>query len=556
MAARSGRSEHFDVHGRHCSLSRSGRSGGPRPAQSGGTLAGGVAATAIAPVGASRTRPNPVRDGWTAIRPQWSVPALYRAIRAAVVVPALFALCSQVFDNPQMATFAAFGGFATLVLASFGGTHRDRFIAHMGLGVTGSVLLVIGTAVNSVTVLATLVTLPVVFCVLFAGVISANAASGATAALLAYVLPAASPGTISMIPSRLAGWGLASAVGTLAVMVLFAPSPTNRLRATAATTARALADHLDAARAGGPLADVDGSVMRAKHDLLSAYTGVPYRPTGLTVADQALGNLVEALQWCASAVAEARGEGSGCAGATGADRDRLLQSATVLRLSAELLEGEPAAGLEDQVEQLERFLSDDLDFLDGPVRDGSDTGLHQAFHSRLVAAATRSVALDVLMAARRLSAEEAQDVITRWWGQAGRSDGAAPRHPLARAVGTLVGGHTNLRSIWFLNSARGAVSLAAAVAVAGVSNVQHGFWVVLGALSVLRTSAASTGATALRALAGTVAGFVIGAAVITAIGSNTDALWAVLPKFAGQRSAAIPPGRRRVRRRSARPRSP
>ena len=35
-----------------------------------------------------------------------------------------------------------------------------------------------------------------------------------TGALLTYVLPAASPGTISMIPDRLAGWWLASIAGT------------------------------------------------------------------------------------------------------------------------------------------------------------------------------------------------------------------------------------------------------------------------------------------------------------------------------------------------------
>src|SRR5262249_23324018 len=61
------------------------------------------------------------------------------------------------------------------------------------------------------------------------------------------------------------------------------------------------------------------------------------------------------------------------------------------------------------------------------------------------------------------------------------------------------------------------------------SNVQHGFWVVFGTLSVLRTSAASTGSTALRALLGTAVGFVIGAALIVAIGTGSGALWAALP---------------------------
>ena len=59
--------------------------------------------------------------------------------------------------------------------------------------------------------------------------------------------------------------------------------------------------------------------------------------------------------------------------------------------------------------------------------------------------------------------------------------------------------------------------------------MQHGFWVVLGTLSVLRTNAASTGSTALRALAGTVVGFVVGAALLLAIGTGPTALWIALP---------------------------
>ena len=59
--------------------------------------------------------------------------------------------------------------------------------------------------------------------------------------------------------------------------------------------------------------------------------------------------------------------------------------------------------------------------------------------------------------------------------------------------------------------------------------MQHGFWVVLGTLSVLRTSASATGSTAWRALAGTVVGFVVGAALLVGIGTNPDALWAAFP---------------------------
>jgi uncharacterized membrane protein YccC len=96
-------------------------------------------------------------------------------------------------------------------------------------------------------------------------------------------------------------------------------------------------------------------------------------------------------------------------------------------------------------------------------------------------------------------------------------------------AGTVAGRHASLRSVWFINSLRGAVALAAAVAVADLASVEHAFWVVLGTLSVLRSNAVTTGATALRALAGTVAGFAIGGLLIDAIGTNDTVLWIVLP---------------------------
>ena len=62
----------------------------------------------------------------------WSVPAAIRALRATIVIPSLFALTFKVVGDPQMALFATFGGFATLVLAAFGGSRRDKAIDTSG----------------------------------------------------------------------------------------------------------------------------------------------------------------------------------------------------------------------------------------------------------------------------------------------------------------------------------------------------------------------------------------------------------------------------------------
>jgi hypothetical protein len=84
--------------------------------------------------------------------------------------------------------------------------------------------------------------------------------------------------------------------------------------------------------------------------------------------------------------------------------------------------------------------------------------------------------------------------------------------------------------------------LALAVFVASESGVQHSFWVVLGTLSVLRSNALSTGQTAVSSLSGTLAGFVVGAALLAVIGTNATLLWFLLPVailFAGVAPAAL-----------------
>ncbi len=97
-------------------------------------------------------------------------------------------------------------------------------------------------------------------------------------------------------------------------------------------------------------------------------------------------------------------------------------------------------------------------------------------------------------------------------------------------------------SVWLQNSVRGAVGLALAVFIAHETGVQHSFWVVLGTLSVLRSNALNTGQNVLRGLAGTILGFIVGGALVLAIGANTTLLWFLLPPvilLAGFAPAAI-----------------
>ncbi|MGH3768321.1 MAG: FUSC family protein [Pseudonocardiaceae bacterium] len=460
--------------------------------------------------------------------PVWSAAAAMRAVRAAIVIPGLFAITYVGIGDVQMATFAAFGGFATLVLAEFGGTRRDKALAHLGLAVAGSVLLVVGTVVSFSTALTVIVTAAVTFIVLFAGMTGPTAAAGVTAALLAYVLPAASPGTVEMIPSRLAGWWLASLVATAAVVLLSPPPPENRLRAAASATATAVADQLAAALRGEASPAHRAAALDAKHQLLAIFTVTPYRQTGLATADQALANVVELLEWCTSMSCDAVGQAGDLDQAAPADRALFIATTATLRDVAQLLCGDAimvdfdrlARCQAESAAQLRRLRPDDA---------GYRESVRLSFQARTMAAATYGAAADALIVAGRADPRTVAAQRRRWFGQP--AEGKPVEGRLAGLGGALsvAARHASLRSVWLRNSTRGALALAASVAVADLGGVAHGFWVVLATLSVLRTNAASTRSAAALALLGTVAGFAVGAAVILSLGVGPLVLWVALP---------------------------
>jgi hypothetical protein len=453
--------------------------------------------------------------GWW--KPAWTLPAALRAARATVVVPSLFAVTDKIIGDPQMALFATFGGFATLIIAGFNGTRRDKLTAHAGLAAVGCLAVIIGTLVSGTTWLAAVITVPVTFAIFFGGIGGPNAASGSTAAMFAYVLPVASVGGAATIPSRLEGWLLASAAGTIAVLLLSPPPPASRLRAAAADLAGELAARLRAA-ANGETTKPE-PMMAARVRLQTAFTAAPFRPTGLATADQALSRLVQMLEWGATEAKDAFDGHIDLTTSCTADRDLLRCTAAMFDDTRALLTGQAADPDFSALEAARDKSAAQLRDLTGRAGEpDSRVAAAQAVRAQAISTVARSAAADALIASRRASVEETVDTLVRTSGVTG----------LAGVV-ALVRRHATFRSVWFLNSLRGAVALAAAVAIADLSGVQHGFWVVLGTLSVLRTSAASTGATAWRALAGTVVGFVIGAALLIGIGTNPDALWAVLP---------------------------
>ena len=96
-----------------------------------------------------------------------------------------------------------------------------------------------------------------------------------------------------------------------------------------------------------------------------------------------------------------------------------------------------------------------------------------------------------------------------------------------KIVWNRVTANLGLDSVVLRNGLRLALALAAARAVAGAFDLSHGFWVVFATLSVTRGTARQTGATAWKAVQGTLLGAAIATPLILALESESE-LWLVL----------------------------
>ena len=466
-----------------------------------------------------------------------------RSVRAAVVMPAAFAIAHVSFSNPQVGLFAAFGSFALLLLVEFTGRTRTRVVSYVGLYVVGSCFVVLGTVVSTHKALAVGTMAVIGFSVLFAGIASPQAATASTAALLVFVLPVAVAQPASAVGPRMVGWTIAAAFSITACLLVWPAPWHDNLRRRLSAAILAVARLADARSRDvidpGAQADVTSELALLRRQ----FAGTPYPPTGAASGAVALSKLVGRVEWVAGntaivgdghwsteqAIARAITEKVAetlrvtasliCDGGghpvDDPQRVEAVQDAT--RALDGLIDAELRADV-DAVSEAEsdpapgsRGAADSMSEDDGGIAAALDPG----FHARALGIATEMVAEAALEAAGSTVA------IDRSLGTA---DGLAAHLYTHRIIS-----HLSFRSVWFRNAIRGAVGLALAVLVVELTDVSHGFWVVLGTLSVLRSNALGTGATALRAVGGTALGFVIGSAIMIGVADHGDLLWALLP---------------------------
>jgi uncharacterized membrane protein YccC len=504
--------------------------------------------------------PNPVRfvHDWLR-RHDPGYGALRRAGRTAIIMPAMLALGVKVIDNPLVGLFAAFGSFAMLLLVDFTGPIQDRVRSQALLGVACAVLIALGTLASQTTWISVVGMAIVAFVVLFSAVVSSVMASATTSLLLAYILPVSLPGPASQIPDRVAGWGMAAGASVIAIAILWPAATRDPIRVKAIAGCRAIAERLrreiaviTAGGAAETVADYRAAIEAANDavsDLYRTFLQTPYRPTGLTTSDRAVVRLVDNLRWCNAIVLHAQAAAHPHLQALNPSVIAVKQSASdVLDRCAESLSSprDPSSSLDDAIASLRAALAQleaqATSELPAEVCAGCEV---EAMPERVVTALDPSFrAQELSFVVLQIGANTGVQAASARRGWVARVLGRQPPGftGLLSSVGERARAHLEPSSIWLHNSLRGAAALSGAVLVADLSNVQHGFWVVFGALSVLRSNALATGQNTIRAVVGTSAGFVIGGALVYAIGTNTTVLWIVLPfvvLFAGIAPAAI-----------------
>jgi len=479
---------------------------------------------------ASTETPAPTR------RPRFSVAApadpgfaaLRRAARAALVIPPVFAINTLVLHGGQNVIFAVFGCFALLVMSDFGGQRPARALAYLTATLVGAALVTLGTAASASAGVAAAVMFVVGFAIAFSRVFGGYVAAAQTGMLLSFVIAVSIPAPASAIPARVGGWVMAGIISTLAAVFLWPRFERVKLRKQAAKACLVIADLAEALRANDrELPRLLAAARQAERAARQAYAATAKRPAGPTRRDRAFVQLLTELQRVVDIIErpfqQPRVSLRPCIG----EGDRLA-AATVaaLRGSADVLTGgaPPNLWAVDEARDLhraalDRWAAEQLR-AGRPVDEVLD-GLDVDHTLRVVGYVTLALGTNAVIAAGGQPDDAVSLPVTapRLEG----ASGAAIR--VVRTIRT----HFEPTSTVMQNSLRVAVGLAIAVLLARMLGLSHAFWVVLGTLQVLRSTALGTGRTTVQALVGNVIGVVIGGVFAILAGNHPLVMWAALP---------------------------
>ncbi|MFJ6935841.1 FUSC family protein [Streptomyces sp. NPDC101132] len=435
-----------------------------------------------------------------------------RAVRVAVVAISGFYLFLYGFGWPTAATYALFSSVALAGLSRIPGTGRQRAAVVLRAVPVCWVLVVVGTFLSVRTWSAVVGMLVIGFALAFSAVGGPRLAGAGPGLQLLYILPSFPPYDPGSLGERLIGTtvGLALLVLAEAFLVPEPPTPTYReLAARAAETAARLARE-----AAGPTGAVPAGEVPAAHRATRALRPLEVpeadRPAGPGVRDRGLAHTGLAVR-------------------------------TLLTRLLALPAGAQAPGDAAVLEAVARLSGRTAVLLRKPGTDTAEAyGALAAARARPAGAAPDHASPAVLR--RQAAVLEVADAALAMGTAAGLAvrgraevpQGAAGRFWYAGLRAPVlwwhrVQGHAGRRSVFFQNAVRLSLALAAARLVAGLDTLPHGFWAMLATLSLTRTTVGETWSTIRVALAGTFAGALFTAGLLTLGGSHTVVYAVVLP---------------------------
>jgi uncharacterized membrane protein YccC len=455
--------------------------------------------------------------------------ALRRAVRVTVASGLGFYACLYAFDDSSTALYALFGAIALGALSDVFGTPAQRTRTYLAALVVGLALVTLGTMLAVTTWTAVVGMLVVGFLVSFSGVGGPRVAGIANGLQLFYVLPCFPPYAPDQLDERLIGLTIGIVLMAVADRFLLpAPAPPAfvlRLGAAATAAARyaeavagALADPTVQFGAGSgdkARAELRAAARAAADGLRMSKLPVAERPAGpgrrhrsLTVAAIAVRVVVDRLGSYEELLADPELNVRDPAGAV-VEAARLVEAiaAALAGAGAALAGREPAPDTAPLDDALVRY-SD---------RRREQLVAGHAIPARLLAGLA---AVSVAVSARRLVLVTA--------GVVGAPSPPVLDHDLWFLNAPTAGlwwrrctAHLTPRSVYLQNAVRLAAGLAVARVVAGVFDLSHGFWVLLATLSLMRTSAVASRPVLVRAFAGTLAGALVAALLLTIVGGDT-----------------------------------
>ncbi|WP_433307197.1 FUSC family protein [Actinoplanes sp. CA-030573] len=441
--------------------------------------------------------------------------AVRRAARVTLVACLGFYLCRYALDRPAMAPYALFGAVALGVLSQIPGSPRQRSRTLLAVLPVVWVLVSLGTLLSFSTVAATAGMFVLGFAVSYAGVGGPRLAGLAAGMQLLYILPCFPPYDPGSLPYRLAGVTFAILLLAVSEVVLWPdPSPApyrEKLGAAVGALAGCLAAVADAwagdARGRERLAALLPEATDAADALRPSRLPPLQRPASAGRRDRAYSAAAGTARLLLGRSVDLFFTDERDAVTLPAATRLLRRTAECTAAAAAWLRGDgPLPDTRHVVEALS-------DFRAARMNTDPDGIAPERLRLGALALALGEWTKTLIFAIRIAGGEQP--------GHPDPTPAAAQPGPFWYAYRRTPSLYwhrlkENLtpRSVAFQGALRLAAALAVARLLAGVLDLSHGFWVLLTILTVLRTSAAETRSALRPALAGTVAGSLVAAALL------------------------------------------